>query len=87
MSANFQKKINKTGQDYLSEIKSALRLEWARACKYDAIPLDTKFAIFSDENPHTETHRKLMSLYQRELADYQAGGYVGLQIVNGKARL
>ena len=78
--SSFQTKINQQGQKYLASIREAAHLEWDRACEHDGMPLDTKFAIFSDDNPHSNIHGRLLLLYYQGLAAYRAGGYVGLKI-------
>ena len=37
-------------------IREALGKLWALACQYDDMPTDTRFAVFSDENPYNKMH-------------------------------
>ena len=57
-------------------------------CKDDVIPADSKFVVFSDETnaKYGKYYNKSLDELRRAIAEYQAGGYVGLRIVNGKAR-
>lgn len=69
---------------------AALRNTWAAArasaCRHDGIPADAKFAVFSDNNPFVVFSDKAASMYFEAVQTYQSGGYVGLQIVEGRAR-
>lgn len=44
----------------LNEARQATLTEWAKACKFDGIPTDSRVAIFSDDNPHAKQHNELM---------------------------
>ena len=50
-------------------IKEKLNETWRAACRHDGIPEDTKFAIFSDDNPFAKEHNKwaMMWLAGRKL--------------------
>jgi len=50
------------------------------ACKHDDIPEDSKFVVFSDDNPFRQFVDIAASQYFDMLAQYRAGGYIGLQI-------
>ena len=72
------------------EVKPALRAiqgmkdTWAAAyqsaCKHDNIPSNSKFTVFSDNNPFTPFVDKAYTEYCNMIAEYQTGGYVGLKM-------
>ena len=42
------------------EVKSL----WDKACDYDGLPPNSKFVVFSEENPFTKKHDKLVRFIQ-----------------------
>ena len=36
---------------------------WKNACEEEGIPVDTKFAVFSEDNKWAKRHEKAVSLY------------------------
>jgi len=50
------------------------------ACKHDGIPEDSKFSVFSDDNPFVPFVNKAYEEYCTMKREYQSGGYVGLTI-------
>jgi hypothetical protein len=81
-----QERLNRQAENYLATLRQAIQTNWRLACEYEGIPVDCKFAIFSDDNPHLKMRSQLHILYWENLAAYRAGGYVGLHMQNGKAR-
>jgi len=57
-------------------------------CEEDDIPADSKFVVFSEDTnaKYQMYYNKALDELRRAIAEYQAGGYVGLRIVNGKAQ-
>ena len=72
------------------EVKPALRAidgmkntwvaAYKAACKHDGIPEDSKFSIFSDDNPFVPFVDKVYQEMCAMITEYKAGGYVGLKI-------
>jgi len=79
-------RIHKQGQQHISNLAATVRQLWNQACDHDGIPRDSKFVCFSNDNPYLQFHNQAMNQYFDAVREYQVGGYVGLQIVNGKAR-
>jgi hypothetical protein len=75
-----QKRLNKQAQEYIGQMAFAVRCLWEKACDHDQIPHDTKFAVFSDDNPFMPFYNRALTQYQDARAQYAAGGYVGLTI-------
>jgi hypothetical protein len=44
-------------------IQEKLKETWDAACRHDGIPPGTKFAVFSEDNPHAKQHDKWMGMY------------------------
>jgi hypothetical protein len=59
---------------------------WEKCCEEDDIAVDSKFAVFSKENRFVPFYERAKTMYDEALSEYNAGGYVGLQILNGRAR-
>jgi hypothetical protein len=45
------------------DISRLLKSLWIRACRWDKIPADTKFSVFSRENPYAERHDRIAGLF------------------------
>ena len=45
------------------KIKRLLRALWIKACRFESIPVDSKFVVFDDDNPYLIRYNKVMSLY------------------------
>ena len=85
---NAQEKLNRQGQRHIQGLKQSIKAIWQTMCDEDGIPADSTFVVFSDE-----TNKKYQIYYNNAItqlweaqAQYKAGGYVGLRIVNGKAQ-
>ncbi len=83
--ASFQKKINKGGQAHITACAQAAKALWEKACEHDSVELGASFVVFSDENPWVPLRDKALREYWTAKREYQAGGYVGLRIENGRA--
>lgn len=44
-------------------IKRLLRALWIKACRFDSIPIDSKFVVFDNDNPYLIRYNKIMKLY------------------------
>lgn len=44
-------------------VKRLLRALWIKACRFDSIPVNSKFVVFDDNNPYLIRYNKVMSLY------------------------
>lgn len=42
--------------------KRLLKSLWIRACRYDNIPIDSSFVVFSDNNPYAKRHNRISIL-------------------------
>ena len=42
--------------------KRLLKALWIKACRYDSIPVDSKFVCFSNDNPYVERYNKIIRL-------------------------
>ena len=76
----------KSANDPLNKAAFVWRRAYQAALKHDGLPEDAKFAVFSDSNPFVQ----FVDLAAKEMfarkREYDAGGYVGLQIKGGKSR-
>ena len=54
------------------DMRRLIKACWIRACRWDKMPVDTKFASFSADNPYAKRHDK----YMRILLAALAGQYV-----------
>ncbi len=70
----------KSGLEYIAGLRATCKAVYQSALKHDGMPSDTKFAVFSDDNPFVPYHDKAMSELWAAMREYQAGGYVGLRI-------
>ena len=63
---------------YLPETKSPSELEqkvkglWAKACEWDKIPSDSKFVVFSDDNPYLKEYNEAVKQLLR-FAQFKTG--------------
>jgi len=44
-------------------IKRLLKALWIKSCRFDGIPADSKFVVFSDDNPYQRRYAKIMKMY------------------------
>ena len=44
---------------------------WDAACKHDGIPRDSKFVVFSESNPYTKKHDKLLRFIQMSAIEHE----------------
>ena len=47
------------------ETRNAKRLRkalWLKACRFDSIPPDSSFIVFSDDNPYLKRYNRISSL-------------------------
>lgn len=78
--------IERAGFKYLAGLKATERKLWAKMCEHDDIPAGSSFVVFSEDNPYTPFHDKLLcEIREAQSAFVPGGGYIGLRIVNGKA--
>ena len=75
----------KGAKEHLVAIGNTAALLWRRACEHDGIAEDSRFAVLSDDNPYTKWLNLAMAELSRTRREYEAGGYVGLKIENGRA--
>ena len=64
----------------LAGLQATYKAAWVSACKHDNIEPTASFVVFSDDNPFVPFYEKGLSEYQKAVAEYQAGGYIGLSI-------
>lgn len=41
--------------------KRLLKALWIKACRHDNIPIDSKFVVFSNDNPHIARQNKVFA--------------------------
>ena len=84
---NTATKLHRQGQQTIGKLQQTVKSIWQTMCEEDGIPADSKFVVFSDEtnSKYGVYYNKALDELRRAIAEYQAGGYVGLRIVNGKA--
>lgn len=66
---------------------ATVRACWESCCKYDGIDPDSKFVVFTDDNPFVKFYDIAVSRWRECQADAQVFGYVGLNMSNKKAML
>ena len=80
--SQLQQRLNRQGQKYIAGLQNTVKALWASACKFEGIPVDSKFVIFNDNNKFA----KFLDIAQNQLIEareqYRTGGYVGLSIRN-----
>lgn len=81
-----QERLNKHGQMYIAGLANTARQLWVKACEADGIPPESKFVVFSDGNRFAVFYNLAVGQLLEARSEYAAGGYVGLRIVNGRAR-
>ena len=81
-----QERLNRKVRRHIAGLKATASELWKRCCEHENIPTDSKFVVFSDDNPFVSLYNQAVGQLQDAIVQYRAGGYVGLQIVNGKAR-
>jgi hypothetical protein len=72
---------------FLEDLLLACKSAFEAACKFDGMPPDTKFAIFSAENPFVPYINKGMEEWFQARRDYLEFGYCGMSIKGGRAQL
>ena len=82
---NTATRIHRNGQQHIVDLAHTVRQLWCKMCEHDGIEPNASFVIFSDDNPYQRFHDAAMNQYFEAVSQYQAGGYVGLQIKNGKS--
>jgi hypothetical protein len=40
---------------------------WAKACEYDNIPADSKFVVFSNDNPYVADYNRAVGIMHRAI--------------------
>ncbi len=68
------------GLKAIADAKAAWHAAYRSACKHDGIPEDSKFTIFSDDNPFNQFVDAGFKEYCARVNEYQSGGYIGLRI-------
>ena len=78
--ANLQERMNKQGLKYIAGLENTVRALWASACKFEGIPVDAKFVVFSDGNKFAKFLDNAQTQFLEAREQYRAGGYVGLRV-------
>jgi len=68
------------GLKAIQGMKNTWAAAYKSACKHDGIPEDSKFSVFSDDNPFVPFVDKAFQEMCAMMTEYKAGGYVGLTI-------
>ena len=79
---NTATKLHGHGQQTIVGLQRTVKSIWNTMCEADGIPEGSKFVIFSDETnaKFGLYYNKALDELSRTIAEYQAGGYVGLRI-------
>ena len=83
-----QVRLNRQAAATIAGWRNTVKSIWNTMCEADGIPVNSKFVVFSDETnaKYQKYYNTAMDELRRAIAEYQAGGYVGLRVINGKAR-
>ncbi|KKM80972.1 hypothetical protein LCGC14_1334410 [marine sediment metagenome] len=87
---NQAERLAKQGADYVRGMAATVHHLWGKMCEDVGIPTDSSF-VDADLLATSKYHifyQKALAQYWEAKHTYQGGngGYVGLQIVNGRAR-
>lgn len=80
-----QERLNRQAKVYIASLRNTINVLWRQCCEADGINPESKFVVFSDGNKYVPFYNKTMTEYMEAVAQYEAGGYVGLRIKGGKA--
>jgi hypothetical protein len=85
---NTATKLHRQGQQHITDLAATVRQLWKLMCEDVGISPESTFVDMEllKTSKYLQFHDKAMNQYFDAIAQYQAGGYVGLQIKNGKAR-
>uniref|UniRef100_A0A7C2EIN5 Uncharacterized protein n=1 Tax=Ammonifex degensii TaxID=42838 RepID=A0A7C2EIN5_9THEO len=75
-----KEKLNKQAQKYIASLAATALDLWRKACEYDNIPPESKFVVFSADNPYVLFYNRILTELQEARQQYAASGYVGLTI-------
>lgn len=45
------------------DIRRLIKSLWIRACRFDGIPIDSKFVCLSNDNSYIRRYNKMMGIY------------------------
>lgn len=85
--SGFVEQERKSGIQYLEDLRAAISTVWQKACEFDGMPPETKFAMFSKDNRYAKAYNDLMRQYREGMTECTAYGYTGMRIANGRAQL
>ncbi len=81
---SMQVQLNKSGTSYIAALQQTALKLWQQACEFDGFPINTKFAVFSEENKFAYFYNQVRAQLSDARRDYSAGGYVGLRMMPGR---
>ena len=83
---NTAARLHRQGQQTIVDLQRTVKSIWNTMCEADGIPSDSKFVVFSEETngKYGVYYNRAIDELRQAIAEYQAGGYVGLRIRNGK---
>ena len=81
-----QEQLNRQALKTIAGLRDTVNQLWRKCCEEDGIDPDSEFVVFSESNKYVPFHNKAMQQCQEALAQYKAGGYVGLRIEGEKAK-
>jgi len=70
----------KNGLRAIADMRATVKSAWNSACEHEQIPTDSKFVVFSDDNPFSPFYDKAVRQLMEMMEQYQAGGYIGLRL-------
>jgi hypothetical protein len=70
----------KPGLRAIDAVRQAWQSAFRAACRHDGIEEDSKFVVFSKDNPFVPYIDRAHQEYCNTVREYQAGGYVGLRM-------
>jgi len=74
------KYTNSASQKAVLDARDVYHRVWFSACNYDDIPVNSRFVVFSEDNPFVFYVNKAYQELIQRISEYQSGGYVGLRI-------
>ncbi|MBI4201192.1 MAG: hypothetical protein HY531_02755 [Chloroflexi bacterium] len=78
--------VQGAGARRIAGLAATVRQLWVKACEHDGIPPDSRFVVFSEDDPYTPYHDKAVrELQEARAAFVPGGGYVGIRIRKGRA--
>lgn len=81
-------RLHKRGRQHIVDCAATVKAIWDAMCQADGIEPNASVAVFSEATTakYGPFYSRALQMYREAVAEYQAGGYGGLSIVNGRAQ-